>query len=92
MHESQLRETCWRVVEGPSGRLVVCAIYETATADFELRVGYAADRPFHIHRLADAESARARARQWLSVLRAAGCVGSITDYDIDARLSPSEWA
>jgi hypothetical protein len=73
------RETCWRVVEGPSGRLVVCAIYATERGDFELRVGYAADRAFRTHRLADAQSARARAGQWLDLLRAAGSVGAITD-------------
>ena len=67
------------MVEGPSGRLVVCAIYETETGDLELHLGYAADRAFRIHRLADAESARARAGQWLSVLRVAGSLGSITD-------------
>ena len=79
MRASTPRETCWRVVEGPSGRLVVCAIYETETGDFELHVGYVDEQAFRIHRLADAESARARAGQWLSVLRAAGSVLSIAD-------------
>jgi hypothetical protein len=78
MHECQLRETCWQVVEGPSGRLVVCAIYETETGDFELRVGYGGDQAFRIHRVADAQSARARAGQWLNVLRAAGSVSAMT--------------
>jgi hypothetical protein len=79
MHAYQLRETCWRVVEGPSGRLVVCAIYATEIGDFELRVGYAADQAFRSQRLADAQTARTRAGQWLNVLRAAGSVGAITD-------------
>jgi hypothetical protein len=39
------RETCWRVVDGLSGRVVVCAIYESANTGFEVRVGYAAYCP-----------------------------------------------
>jgi hypothetical protein len=57
----------------------VCAIYETPGADFELRVGYASDRALRTDRLADAETARARARQWLSAFRAAGLLASITE-------------
>ena len=79
MHAHQLRETCWRVVEGPSGRLVVCAIYATESGDFELRVGYAADQAFRTRHVADAQSARLHAGQWLDLLRAAGSVGAITD-------------
>jgi len=58
---------------------VVCAINETENGDFELHVGYAADRAFRTQRLADAQSARAHAGQWLDLLRAAGSVGAITD-------------
>ena len=77
MHEPQRRETCWRVVEGPTGRLVVCAIYETPSAGLELRVGYAPDRPLRSERLGDLEAARERASQWLGAFRTAGLVDSI---------------
>lgn len=66
------RETCWRVVEGPSGRVVVCAIYETASAGLELPVGYGSDHTIRSERLADAASARARAEQWLKAFRIVG--------------------
>ena len=66
------------MVEGSSGHLVVCAIYEISGAGFELRVGYT-DRTFRAERLADCESARARAAQWLTVFRAAGVVGAIDE-------------
>jgi hypothetical protein len=77
--EPQRRETCWRVIEGPSGRLVVCAIYGTASGICELRLSYSADQTLRTERLADAELARFRAQQWLSTFRAAGVVGSITE-------------
>ena len=57
---------------------MVCAIYETPGAGFELRMGYT-DRTLRVDRLADPESARARAEQWLNVFRAAGAVGSINE-------------
>jgi hypothetical protein len=79
MREPQRGETCWRVIEGPSGRLVVCAIYKTTDANVELRVSYAADQALRSERLADAESARMRARQWLSTVRATGSVNSISE-------------
>jgi hypothetical protein len=41
--------------------------------------GYASDRALRTDRLADAETARARARQWLSAFRAAGLLASITE-------------
>jgi hypothetical protein len=77
--EPRRRETCWRVIEGPSGRLVVCAIYESARAPCELRVSYAADEILRTKDLADAEWARVQARQWLSTFRVAGFVGSIIE-------------
>lgn len=78
MHEPQRRETCWRVVEGATGRLVVCAIYETPSAGLEVRVGYALpDRPVRSERLRDLESARVRASQWLDAFRAAGFIDSL---------------
>lgn len=77
MHDSQRQETCWRVVEGSSGRLVFCAIYESTDAGVELRIGYASDRILHTERLADVAAARARAEHWLCALRAAGNSGSI---------------
>ena len=77
MQQHQSGETCWRVIEGPSGRLVICAIYETAGADFELRMGYI-DQTLRADLLPNPESARARAEQWLEVLRDAGAVVAIT--------------
>jgi len=62
-------ETCWRVIDGPSGRLVVCAIYETPDVALELRVD-------HDHRtvrsalLTDSRAARTLAQQWLDAIRA----------------------
>ena len=75
MDEHQLREICWRVVEGPSGRLVVCAIYEHEDVGVELRVGYATDRTVRSERIADPGSARVRAEEWLDAFRAAGSIG-----------------
>jgi len=70
--EPHRRERCWRVVEGPSSRVVVCAIYETASTGLELRVGYGFDHILRSERLADAASARARAEQWLNAFRIVG--------------------
>ena len=77
MPQHQRRETCWRVIEGPTGRLVVCAIYETTGADFELRMGYI-DQTLRADLLPTPESARARAEQWLDMFRDAGALVSIT--------------
>jgi hypothetical protein len=68
---SRPRETCWRVVEGPSGRLVVCALYECADARVELQIADA-DHIIRSEYLADAISARVRAVEWLTAFRAAG--------------------
>jgi hypothetical protein len=67
------REMCWRVVEGSSGRLIVCAIYECADRRVELRLAEA-DRVLRSECLADARLARARAEEWLTAIRAAGCI------------------
>ena len=75
----ELREVCWRVIEGPSGRLVVCAIYENTNADFELRVGYASDHTVRSEYLPDRAGARVRAEQWLGDFRAAGSLGPLSN-------------
>jgi hypothetical protein len=67
------REICWRVVDGPSGRVVVCAVYEIADAGIELRVGYV-DRVLRSERFTDVMSARTRAEEWLKSVRGAGVV------------------
>jgi hypothetical protein len=49
------RETGWRIVDGPSGRVVVCASNETANTGFEVRVGYAAEEILRSERLTDCD-------------------------------------
>jgi hypothetical protein len=68
------RETCWRVVEGTSGHLVTCAVYDTGDGGFELRVGRSAERILRAEKVADIRAARARATQWLVACRAAGSI------------------
>jgi hypothetical protein len=61
-HLMSTREICWRVVDGPSARLVVCAMSHIASDGVELRVGYP-DRVLHSEHFTDATSARTRAEE-----------------------------
>lgn len=65
-------EVCWRVVEGSSTRILTCSIVDAPTSGLELRVGYSADAPLHSRMVADIQSARALAQNWLDSLRAKG--------------------
>ena len=59
---------CWRVLEGSSGRIVTCWMFEVPAA-VELRVGYCADTPLHRETAPDVESAQALAAAWLDAVR-----------------------
>jgi hypothetical protein len=65
-------EMCWRVFEGSSTRILACSIFSVYTAGVELRVGYSGDPPLHSQIVADIESARALAQDWLAAMRAGG--------------------
>jgi hypothetical protein len=63
-------EMCWRVFEGSSTRILTCSIFSASTAGVELRVGYVVgDLPLHSQIVADIESARALAQDWLDAMR-----------------------
>ena len=63
-------EMCWRVLEGSSTRILTCSIFSASTAGVELRVGYFGDSPLRSQIVADIESARALAQDWLDAVRA----------------------
>jgi hypothetical protein len=67
------REVFWRVVDGPSARLVVCGLYQVASNGVELRVGYT-DHILRSERFTDVTSARGRAEELLKGIRVAGVV------------------
>jgi hypothetical protein len=69
---SQQLEICWRVLEGSSTRILTCSIFSASTARVELRVGYFGDPPLHSQIVADIQSARALAWDWLDAMRAGG--------------------
>jgi hypothetical protein len=62
----ELLERCWRLRTRPTGRDVVCAIFETA-AGLEVRAGYRDDL-LHAQRCPDLVTARAVAEQFKRVL------------------------
>jgi hypothetical protein len=64
-------ETCWRVIEGSSTRMLTCAIVAASTQGVELRLGYFVDVPLHSQMMPDIESARVLAQEWLEAVRAA---------------------
>jgi hypothetical protein len=66
---SEHPEVCWRVIEGSTTRLLTCFIFTDSSAGVELRVGYVSDAPLHSKLVADTESARALAKQWLDTVR-----------------------
>jgi len=71
-NDARQHETCWRVIDGASSRLMICAIYQTTTSSLELRIGYPADHVLRSEAVADRESARKLAADWLGSARAAG--------------------
>jgi len=62
-------ETCWRVVEGSTTRILTCSIVGVSASSLELRVGYLLDVPLHSERVADIHAARALAQTWLKAMR-----------------------
>ena len=66
---SEHLEVCWRVIEGASTRMLTCAIFSDGRVGVELRVGYFCDAPLHSQPVADMDSARALAKQWLDDVR-----------------------
>ena len=68
----QRPELCWRVIEGPTTRILTCAIFAISSAELEVRVSYEADTTLHAEIVADIESARALAQAWLVGVRTNG--------------------
>jgi hypothetical protein len=66
---SERLETCWRVVEGSTTRILTCSVFDVFTAGVELRVGYFLDAPLHSEMVADIQAARALAQNWLTAMR-----------------------
>jgi hypothetical protein len=66
---SEHLETCWRVVDGSTSRILTCSLFGASTAGVELRVGYLLDVPLHSETVVDINAARALAQSWLKALR-----------------------
>ena len=68
---SEPLEVCWRVFEASSTRILTCAMFDSSGPCVDLRVGYLGDLPLRSQMVADIESARVLAKDWLDAVRAA---------------------
>ena len=71
---SERLEVCWRVIDGSNTRMLACSIFAVGTTGVELRVGYAGEPPLRLQMVADIDSARVLAKQWLDAVRVANAV------------------
>ena len=76
-------ETCWRVVEGSTARIVTCAVFDASTSGLELRVGYLLDVPLHSEIVADIHAARALAQNWLAAMRGGTSLRNLQNWNVD---------
>jgi hypothetical protein len=88
-------ETCWRVLEASSTRILACAIFSPSQCGVELRIGYSLDVPLHSRMMRDVDSARVLAQSWLDAVRAAtngnqSCAAAITFQCLDCNLPIKE--
>ena len=67
-------EVCWRVIDGSNTRILACSIFAAGTTGVELRVGYVGDPPLRLQVVADIDSARILAKQWLDAVRVGNAV------------------
>ena len=80
---SEHLETCWRVVEGSTARILTCAVFSVSTSGLELRVGYLFDVPLHSEMVADIHAARALAQNWLTAMRGGTSPRNLRNRNVD---------
>ena len=71
-------QIAWRVIEGPSQRIVVCSM-QSRTTGVEVRVGYRDNAVMRTQLAFDADAARALAHTWLQALRTYGSLAVFMD-------------
>ena len=76
-------ETCWRVVEGSTTRILTCSVFSVSISGLELRVGYLRDVPLHSERVADIHAARALAQNWLEAMRGGASPRNLRKWNVD---------
>jgi hypothetical protein len=81
--KSEHLETCWRVVEGSTARILTCSLFNVSTSGLELRVGYLRDVPLHSERVADIHAARALAENWLKAMRGGTSPRNLRNWNVD---------
>ena len=82
---SEALETCWRVIEGSTARILTCAVVNVSTSAFELRVGYLLDVPLHSERVADIHAARTLAQHWLNAMRGGTSPRNLRNWNVDSK-------
>ena len=75
-------ETCWRVVEGSTTRMLKCGVFQVSTSSLELRVGYLLDVPLHSESVADIHAARALAQDWLTAMRGGTSPRNLRNWNV----------
>ena len=80
---SEQLETCWRVVEGSTARILTCAVFSVFASGLELRVGYLLEVPLHSERVADIHAARALAQNWLTAMRGGISTRNLRNRNVD---------
>ena len=80
---SEHLETCWRVVEGSTTRILTCAVFGASTSGLELRVGYLLDVPLHSEKVANIHAARALAQNWLTAMRGGTSPRNLRNRNVD---------
>jgi len=76
-------ETCWRVVEGSTTRILKCAVFHISASGLELRVGYMLDVPLHSESVADIHAARALAQDWLTAMRGGASPRNLRNRNVE---------
>ena len=71
---SERLEVCWRVIDGSNTRMLACSIFAVGTTGVELRVGYIGEPSLRSQVVADIDSARVLAKQWLNAVRVGNAV------------------
>jgi hypothetical protein len=80
---SEQLETCWRVVEGSTARILTCAVFSVFASGLELRVGYLLEVPLHSERVTDIQAARALAQNWLTAMRGGISTRNLRNRNVD---------
>ena len=80
---SEHLETCWRVVEGSTARILTCAVFSVFASGLELRVGYLLEVPLYSERVTDIQAARALAQNWLTAMRGGISTRNLRNRNVD---------